>query len=110
MSILNEKENCYLNVSILPKQRFRHPTYYKLKKSDRTEIVSSDIKIKEFNGEKIIGVLPFEGLGTEWATKSKIPWIDPYLTEKSANLNDKEVNYITLKFGGHLSHQTTKFH
>lgn len=108
LSILNDEENCYLNVSILPKARFRHPTYHKLKKSDRTEIVSYDIKIKEFNGEKIIGVLPFQGLATKLANKNDIPWINPYLNESSANLNDKELNYVTLKFGGNLSHKTTK--
>lgn len=107
VSILNEKENAYINLSIFPKKKFRHWSYYKLKKSDRTHIVSSrDLKLIQKAGNEIIGILPFAGLEKGWSTASKKPWFEKGRIESSANLEDKEINYVTLKFGGHISPDT----
>ncbi len=110
MSILNEQDNAYVNLSILPKKRFRHRTYYKLKKSDRTDIASAlDLKLIESDSTEVIGVLPFVGLDKGWAEVGKKPdFFDNGLIETSANLEDKEINHITLKFGGHISPNTRK--
>lgn len=39
-SIMNERGYLFLNLTIRPKINFRHPTYYKIKKSDRTVILN----------------------------------------------------------------------
>lgn len=109
MSLLNEKDNTYVNLSIFPKRRFRHHNYHKLKKSDRTDIVSAwNLKLVEKDSiNVVIGVLPFVGLDSGWATIEKKPYFfDEGRIETSANLNDKEINHITLKFGGHISSET----
>lgn len=110
MSILNEKDNAYVNLSIFPKKKFRHYTYYKLKKSDRTDIVSAwDLKLIESNSTKTIGILPFVGLQEGWAEIGNVPYFfDNGRIETSANLDDKTINHITLKFGGHISSETER--
>ncbi len=110
MSILNEKDNAYVNLSIFPKKKFRHYSYYKLKKSDRTDIVSAwELKLVESDSTKTIGILPFVRLDTGWAEIGHIPnFFDNGRIETSANLNDKEINRVSLKFGGHISPMTKR--
>ena len=110
MSVLNEKDNAYVNLSILPKKRFRHRTYYKLKKSDRTDIASAwELKLIESDSTKVIGILPFVSLEKGRANQFKKPdFYDNGVIETSANLEDKTINYVCLKFGGHISPDTKR--
>jgi len=107
-SVLNEKDNSYVNLSILPKKRFRHRNYHKLKKSDRTDIVSAwDLRLVEADSSGVIGILPFVDLESGYASKGKKPgFYENGIIETSANLSDKEINSVCLKFGGHISSKT----